>query len=316
MRKEIIINGKTFKPGESGEVSLNTYRVPTRTIIEIPVYIFRSKNEGPAILFSAGMHGDEVNGIEIIRNLLKSKHFDKLKCGSVIAIPIINIISFLNGSRDLPDGRDLNRCFPGSKSGSLGSRVAYDMMHEIIPQIDFGVDFHTGGAKINNYPQIRCVFDDKRNVELASLFAAPFTIDSPYREKTLRQEAEKKGKSILVYEAGESLRFNKLAITEGISGCLRMLNHLKMIDSKIPTNKTILIKHTTWVRAKASGLFRTTKKYGYHIEKEEVIGTISDPFGEFEMELKAPEDGFIIGINNQPVINEGDALIHIGIAKK
>lgn len=311
--KNITINGKTFGPGESGEVNLNTYRLPTRTIIEIPVYVFRSPKEGPAVLFTAGMHGDETNGIEIIRNLVRSKGFNKLKCGSVIAIPIINIVSFLNGSRDLPDGRDLNRCFPGSRSGSLGSRIAYDLMHEVIPQIDFGVDFHTGGAKINNYPQVRCVFDDPKNVEIAKMFAAPFTINAPYREKTLRREAGKKGKSILVYEAGESSRFNKLAIAEGINGCLRMLTYLKMIDSEIPQNKTIIINESTWVRAKLSGLFRTTKKYGYHIEKGEVIGTICDPYGEIEEKLISHVNGYIIGINNQPVINEGDALIHIGI---
>ena len=313
MEKNITINGKIFKPGESGEANLNTYRLPTRTIIEIPVYVFRSKKEGPTLFFTAGMHGDETNGIEIIRNMLRSKCLSKLNCGSVIAIPIINIVSFLNGSRDLPDGRDLNRCFPGSRSGSLGSRIAYDLMHEIIPQIDFGVDFHTGGAKINNYPQVRCVFADTKNLEIAKLFAAPFTINSPYREKTLRNEAEKKGKSILVYEAGESSRFNSLAITEGINGCLRMLSHLKMVDIEIPQNKTIIINESTWVRAKISGLFRTTKKYGYHIEKDEVIGKICDPYGEIEEELIAHADGYIIGLNNHPVINEGDALIHIGI---
>lgn len=312
MRKSIVINKQPIGIGESKEVNLNLYRLPTRTIIEIPVHVFRSKKDGPVVLLIAGMHGDEINGIEIVRKLLRGEHLRNLLCGTVIAIPIINIVSFLNGSRDLPDGRDLNRCFPGSQTGSLGSRIAYDLMNDVLPQIDFGVDFHTGGAKINNYPQLRCVFDDPRNLELSRLFGAPFVLNSAYRDKTFRKEASKKGKQMLVYEAGESLRFNSLAINEGINGCLRMLKGLGMIKAEVEQNKTIVLNDTKWVRARISGLFRTTKKYGTFIEKNQVIGTISDPYGEMEMELKAPDDGFIIGINNQPVINEGDALMHIG----
>jgi len=312
MQKPIVINKVAIPQGKNKEVNLNLYRLPTRTIIEIPVHVFRSKNDGPVVLLIAGMHGDEINGIEIIRKLLKGDYFKKLLCGTVIAIPIINIVSFLNGSRDLPDGRDLNRCFPGTQSGSLGSRIAYDLMNDVLPQIDFGIDFHTGGAKINNYPQLRCTFDSAKNLELAKLFGAPFVLNSPYRDKTFRKESSKSGKHILVYEAGESLRFNTLAINEGINGCLRVMKNLKMIDAEVPPTKTIVLKKTKWVRAKISGLFRTTKKYGTYIEKNQVIGTISDPYGEMEVELIAPDNGFLIGINNQPVINEGDALMHIG----
>ena len=314
MQPAIVINGKTIKQGQSADVNLNIYRLPTRTIIEIPVHVFRSKHDGPVVLLIAGMHGDEINGIEIIRQLLRKKIFKNLLCGSVIAIPIINIVSFINGMRELPDGRDLNRCFPGSQSGSLGSRIAYDLMNEILPQIDFGIDFHTGGAKINNYPQLRCVFEDPKNIELSRLFGAPFILNSPYRDKTFRKEASKKGKSILVYEAGESSRFNTLAINEGIEGCLRMMHKLKMISLKETTPEiSIVLNNTKWIRAKISGLFRTTKKYGSYIEKNEVLGTISDPYGELEEILKAPRNGFIIGINNQPVVNEGDAVLHIGV---
>jgi uncharacterized protein len=312
MAKSILINKESIAPGENREVNLNIYRLPTRTVMEIPVHVFRSMNEGPVILISAGMHGDELNGIEILRQLLRGKYFERLKKGSVLAMPIINILSFLNGSRDLPDGRDLNRCFPGSASGSLGSRIAHDLINEIIPQIDFGIDFHTGGAKINNYPQVRCVFDDPKNIDLGKKFGAPFIVHSPYRDKTLRKEAEKLGKPILVYEAGESMRFNKLAIREGINGCLRLMNDCGMLDEKVEPGETKILQETKWVRAVMSGLFRTTKKYGSAVEKGELIGSISDPYGEMEIKLTSPSDGYIIGINNQPVINEGDALIHIG----
>jgi len=313
MPKEILINKQTILPGKNAEVNLNVYRLPTRTIMEIPVHVFRSSHDGPVLLLTAGMHGDETNGIEIIRQLLRGNYFQKLKIGSVLAMPIINIISFLNGSRDLPDGKDLNRCFPGSQSGSLGSRIAFDMMNEVLPQIDYGVDFHTGGAKINNFPQVRCVFNDNKNLELAKLFGSPFILNAPYREKSFRAEAAKKGKTILVYEAGESMRFNKLAIKEGVNGCLRLMNNLGMIDAVVDPCDTKILNDTTWVRANHSGLFRTTKKYGSPVKKNEVIGTLSDPYGEMEEQLKAPDTGYIIGINNQPVIHEGDAVIHIGI---
>jgi len=313
MPKEIVINNQVIKLGKEAEVNLNVYRLPTRTIMEIPVHVFRSEEDGPVLLLTAGLHGDETNGIEIVRQLIRGNYFKKLLKGTVLAMPIINIISFLNGSRDLPDGKDLNRCFPGSQSGSLGSRIAYDMMNEILPQIDFGIDFHTGGAKINNFPQVRCVFSDNENLKLAKLFGSPFILNSANREKTFRNEASKKGKTILVYEAGESMRFSTRAIEEGMNGCLRMMKNLGMIDVEVPPCDTKILTDTTWVRAHMSGLFRTIKKYGSFIKKNETIGTISDPYGEIEEKLKAPETGYIIGINNHPVINEGDALIHIGM---
>jgi predicted deacylase len=313
--KIIRINGTDVKPGDSATLNLNLYQLPTKTVIEIPVYVFRSVNPGPVLLILAGMHGDEINGIEIVRRLITKKKVRNPLCGSIIAIPVINIISFLSGTRNLPDGRDLNRCFPGSKSGSLGSRIAYDLMNEIIPQIDFGIDFHTGGSKINNYPQLRCVFDNKINLELGKKFSPALILNAPFRDKTLRKEAAKKGKSILVFEGGESSRFDYLSINEGTNGCLRLMKHLKMIDLTLPKNPTVLLNKSTWVRARTSGMFHTPQINGTHILKGETIGMICDPYGEHEEKLISPTDGFIMGINNQPVINQGDALIHIGMVE-
>jgi uncharacterized protein len=311
--RNITINGIEIKPGENTQVNLNSYRLPTRTVIDIPVYVFRSLQDGPVVLFLAGMHGDEINGIEIIRNLIVSKAFNKVQIGSVIAIPVINIISFVYGTRELPDGRDLNRCFPGSENGSLGSRIAHDLMREIIPQIDFGVDFHTGGASKSNYPQIRCVFSEERNLELAKKFSAPFIINSSLRDKTLRKEATRIDKTILVYEGGESSRFDRYAVSEGVNGCKRFLHALGMLEEIQEPVEPKIISKTTWVRAKNSGLFHPFKTNGQKVKKHEKIGLITDPFGEFETEIHSPADGYIVGINNLPVINRGDAIIHIGI---
>lgn len=309
---EIRINGTTILPGENKTVSLNTYELPTKTKIEIPIHVFRSVNPGPTILISAGMHGDEINGIEVVRKIITRKETQNLLCGTIIAIPIMNTVSFLFRSRDLPDGRDMNRCFPGTKSGSIGSRIAYDLMKEIVPLIDLGIDFHTGGAKIHNYPQLRCVFDFSDSLKIAEIFSPPLIINSVYREGTLRKEASKKNKPILVFEGGESLRFDYPSINEGINGCLRLFSHYKMMKVETPNNHHVKLTKSVWVRAKLSGLFHTSKANGAYVNKDEALGAICNPYGQIETRMLSPIDGYIIGINNQPVVSQGDALIHIG----
>lgn len=309
---DIKINGTRIAPGENKIISLNTYELPTKTKIEIPIHVFRSKKPGPTILLSAGMHGDEINGIEVVRKIITRKETQNLLRGTVIAIPVMNTVSFLFRSRDLPDGRDMNRCFPGTKNGSIGSRIAYDLMKEIIPLIDIGIDFHTGGAKINNYPQLRCVFDFAESFKIAKIFAPPLIINSVYRDGTMRKEASKKGKPILVFEGGESLRFDYKSINEGINGCLRLLKHYKMMDVESPTNHFVMLNKSVWVRAKLSGLFHAAKSNGAYVNKDEVLGAICNPYGQIEGRILSPIDGYIIGINNQPVVNQGDALMHIG----
>jgi predicted deacylase len=307
---------KIILPGECAHFNLTSYRLPISDMLDTPVYVFRSLKPGPIVLLQGGMHGNETNGVEIVRQLVSRHGIKNPIKGTIIAIPILNIAGFIAGTRDLPDGRDLNRCFPGSKNGSLGSRIAYSLTKEILSIIDLGIDFHTGGEKINNYPQIRCSFEDAKALEYAKVFHPPFILNSTYREKSFRREAAKINKPILVYEAGESLRFTKLAVEQGVHGSLRLLNHLGVCDIAIPkVDHTIILSSTSWIRARKAGLFRTTKKYGSYIEKDEIIGTISDPYGEKEYDLKAPSDGFLIAINNKPVVNEGDALIHIGIEK-
>ena len=313
MMKDFIINSQIVRTGEHKQIVLNSYELHTKTIIEIPVFVFRSNKEGPTLLLCAGMHGEETNGIEIIRKIITRDEVKNLNCGSVIAIPVINSVSFLFGSRDLPDGRDLNRCFPGTKNGSFGSRIAYDLMKHIIPLIDFGIDFHTGGAKINNTPQIRCVFEFPENISLAEKFSPPLIIDSSYRDGTFRKEAAKKNKPILVYEGGESMRFDYRAINEGVNGCLRLMKSYGMTDIDIPNNHAVKIKKDTWIRANASGLFHMNATNGAYVSKGDLLGVICNPFGEIEYRIESTTDGYIVGINNQPVVNQGDALIHLGI---
>ena len=310
---DFVINNQVVSVGENKQIVLNTYELHTKTSIEIPVFVFRSSEPGPTILLSAGMHGEETNGIEIIRKIITREEVKSLKRGSLIAIPVINIVSFLFGSRDLPDGRDLNRCFPGNKNGSFGSRIAYDLMKYVLPLVDFGIDFHTGGAKINNFPQLRCVFEFPDNPRLAERFSPPFIIDSTYRDGTFRKEAAKKGKPILVYEGGESMRFNYLAINEGVNGCLRLMRSYDMLDVDVPNNPSVKLVNDTWIRAGVSGLFHMIANNGAHVRKDDMLGVICNPYGNIEHKILSPKDGYIIGVNNQPVVNQGDALIHVGL---
>lgn len=314
-KKKIIIGETLVAPGEEVQINAPIARLPSHTVIDIPVVVYNAMEDGPVLLLMGGLHGDEINGIEVVRRIIENG-FHRVKKGAVICIPILNIFGFINFSREVPDGKDVNRSFPGNKNGSLASRIAFHLMKEIIPQIDYGIDFHTGGADRTNYPQIRAVFKDPKNVELASAFCAPFSIDSVYRPKSLRQAAGKKGKKILVYEGGESARFDQYAIEEGIAGTRRLMKHLEMVDeAPEPSKPNIIIKHSTWVRAKFSGLFHSFFKYGQKVKKNEVIGTVTDPFGEFKIPLKSPASGYIVGLNNNPIVHQGDAIVHIGIAK-
>ncbi|MDL5047994.1 succinylglutamate desuccinylase/aspartoacylase family protein [Oscillatoria amoena NRMC-F 0135] len=311
--RQIKIASHEIKPGEFKEIDINIARLPSHTVIDTPIYVSRGLEEGPVLALMAGMHGDEINGLEIVRRILDSD-LHRPKRGTIVCMPIVNVYGFLNFSRDVPDGKDVNRSFPGSKNGSLASRVAYHLTHQVIPFIDFGIDFHTGGAMRTNYPQVRAVLANEKNVELANAFHAPFTLDAPFRPNSLRKEASKKGKNIIVYEGGESLRFDNQAIEEGIAGTLRLMKHLSMIDwAPEPKEENRVIWSTSWIRAKHAGLFQSTVQCGQLVHKGEWIGTITDPFGEFKEKVLASSTSYIIGLNNSPVINAGDALVHLGM---
>ncbi len=311
MPETIVINGKSIDRGEKVLTKLVISKLPSGTVIEIPVYVFRSVHDGPVVLLMAGMHGDEVNGIEIVRRMLAKKMLYPLK-GTIIAVPVLNIYGFLNFSREVPDGKDVNRSFPGNRDGSLASRVAHRFMKEVMPYVDYGLDFHTGGSSRANYPQVRCMLSDYRNEELAKAFAAPFIMNAPYRQGSLRKEAGKLGKSILVYETGESLRFDEKGIKMGIEGTCRVLSHLGMMaNCPEPEEPSIICLKDTWVRAKNAGLWRTSIQIGDQVKKNQYLGSITDPYGEMEVKITATAAGYIIGLNNMPVVNQGDALLHI-----
>lgn len=310
---ELVIHGVKVKLGQCVNIKIPIAKLPSHTLIDLPIFIRRSQENGPIVLISGGLHGDELNGIVTARKLLEEmdQGWNLLK-GTLIFIPLMNIYGFLSTSRTFPDGRDLNRSFPGSKKGSLASRIAFIINEEIIPQIDLGIDFHTGGRMLSNHPQIRVDFKDKIGLELANSFGAHFIVNSKHIEKSFRKTAFKARKHILVYEGGESMRLDDLAINEGVLGTKRMLQNLEMIENNIPMTQSILLKKSSWVRAKGAGVFTPSVKLGAEVLKGQVVAEISDPYGQSKIVIKAPNDGHVIGVNNLPVINVGDALLHIG----
>lgn len=314
MPEFISINGHDIGLGEQHKVLLNIARLPTYTPIDLSVNVFRGKKDGPTLLLTGGLHGDEINGVEIIRRMIQ-KELIKPEKGTVIAIPLVNIYGFIQKQRDLPDGKDINRSFPGSKSGSLARLVSHTLMEKIFPHINYGIDFHTGGDARSNYPQIRCLLNHKKNRALAEAFAAPITVHSSLINKSFRKAAQKKGKHILVYETGEAHRFDPFGIQEGINGTLRLMKHLGMCSEAPNPNITDAYQKTTWVRARYAGLFQQKIPLGEHVKKRQVLGHISDPFGQEWFKVISPQSGRIIGLNNAPVIHKGDAILHIAYNK-
>jgi predicted deacylase len=312
--KKIVILGKEILPGKGAQLNLDVAKLHTTTPILVPVVVQRAKVDGPTVLLMAGLHGDEINGIEIIRRVIR-KGFNKPNVGMIICLPVFNIFGFLTINRELPDGRDLNRSFPGSQSGSLAAQFAYHFMKEIAPHVDYVIDFHTGASQRNNFPQIRCVMSDAQSVELANIFNPPFILNSSYISKTIRESINKMGKKMLLFEGGKANSIEEMVVEEGLNGVKRLLSHLGMRTFKIDISKDrspVNLTESKWMRAPHSGMFQATVKNGALVEKGEVIGVVTDPYGNFERKVKATSKGYVICLNESPVVYKGDAIFHIG----
>lgn len=308
----IFIGGQEIEPGENKIVQIKAGTLPTGSNIYIQANIYRAEKDGPVVLLSGGMHGDEINGIEIVRRMLALKKFDNLLRGTVIAIPLLNIYGFINFSRAVPDGKDVNRSFPGSKFGSLASRVARIINDEILPIIDLGVDYHCGGDNRFNYPQVRISPNDKNALDLAKSFAPDFILKMKPIKGSLRKVAGYDNKPFLIYEGGESLRIDDFAIDSAMNGTDRLLVTLGMKKvAVLSTGEPTICDSSSWVRASTSGVFLSHKKSGAFVTRGELLGEICDPYGRYKKRIVARNQGYIIGHNNTPIVFPGDALFHI-----
>lgn len=313
MQDPFEIGGVTVPAGTRTAIQLPITDLSTHVPIAMPVMVLHGRQKGPCLFVCAALHGDEINGIEITRRLLQLKGLKSLR-GTLIAIPVVNVMGILSLSRYLPDRRDLNRSFPGSARGSLASRLARLFLDEIVARATHGVDLHTGAIHRDNYPQIRGNLDDPETEKLASAFGVPVVINAGFREGSLREAAASVGVPVVVYEAGEALRFHEPSIRAGVKGVLNIMRTLGMLSPLHQGEKKrapLIIRSSKWVRAPRSGLLRSTTPLGQQVNKGDLLAAIADPFGDNEVDVVATSDGIVIGKTNLPLVHEGDGLFHL-----
>ncbi len=314
----LVIGGHVIEKGQTKKIELQTVRLYTDTGMTIPIYVKRGMKPGPTIFVSAAIHGDELNGIEIISRLIKSKSISSLR-GTLIAVPMVNGYGVLNQSRYLPDRRDLNRSFPGSAQGSLAGRIAHLFMQEVVTKCDYGIDLHTGAIHRSNLPQIRANLDDTATFEMAKAFGVPIMVNSNLRDGSLRECADEHGITMLLYEAGQALRFDELSIKVGVRGITNVLRHLDMLP-KIKAGKFVIepfvARSNGWVRASGSGFVTHKKQLGDRVAENDVLAEIKKPLGEVTAKMICQADGIIIGKQNIPLVQEGEAVYHIAYFNK
>jgi uncharacterized protein len=313
MQNALTIAGIQIKPGTRTDIQIPVAPLYNHSAMAMPVHVIHGKHTGPRLFVCGAVHGDEIIGTEIIHRLIRLKKLKNLR-GTLITVPVVNVYAFIQHSRYSPDRRDLNRFFPGSETGSLTSQLAHVFMQEIVKTSDFGIDLHAGSNHRANLPQIRAAIEDPRVLDLAGKFQVPVVINSPAREGSLRHSAAKEGVCMLLYEAGEALRFDEVGIRAGVRGILCVMDAIGMLASKSrQTHKTgtLITDTTAWVRAPVSGILHMDSPLGGKVTKNTRIGSIVDPFGGHEMQIVSPVSGMVIGRLNLPLVHQGDAIIHI-----
>ena len=306
------INGHTVQGGESATVELSAALLYTHTPVTLPVRVLCGRRPGPRLFLCGVIHGDEINGVEIVQRVLRHKSLKHLR-GTLVAVPVVNIHGFISHSRYLPDRRDLNRCFPGNETGSLTSQLARLFMSEIVEKCTHGIDLHTASNHRCNLPQVRAHLDNEETRRLARAFGAPVILNSNLRDGSLRQAALEAGVHILLYEGGEALRFDEFTIRLGVAGVLSVMRALEMLPGQPykPRVSPLTANTSTWVRAPQSGIFHPARPLGAKVKQDEILGAIADPFGDHSETLEAPDDGIIIAEQRLPLVNRGDALFHL-----
>jgi hypothetical protein len=303
--------GKPIPRGTRRQVSLPAGRLPSGTEVSLPIEILNGVASGPTIWLSGALHGDEIVGVEIIRRVLE--HVDERSLtGVIVAAPVVNVFGFVTGSRYLPDRRDLNRSFPGTTRGPLAGRIARLFVDEVLAVADVGIDFHAGSDERTNLPQIRGNMDDEGTRALALAFGAPLAIHSKTIKGSLRETALRLGKRVLLFEGGEPRRFSPEAVDAGVAGTLRVLAALEMISDRAPSaDPPVESRSTTWVRAPRGGIFRLETRLGERVTKGERLGIITGPSGRGGREVRAPVTGIVMGHAVNPLVHQGDALVHV-----
>lgn len=307
------IGGTTIAAGTRRSLELPVAPLPTDTSLSMSVAVAHGLRPGPVLWLSGTLHGDELNGIEIVRQVLRLLRPRDL-AGTVLAVPIVNVFGFLNESRYLPDRRDLNRSFPGSRRGSLTAQLAHRFVTEVVHRADCGIDFHTGSDHRTNLPQLRVDLGIPEVEQMAAAFCPPATVNAAYRDGSLRSYCSAKGIPLLVYEGGEAHRFNEAAIRVGVEGTLRVLSSLGIWSGDPPPpppGGSVRVEHSHWERARRSGIVRIDVHPGQHVERGEVLGVVADALGDRSLLVRASTPGIVLGYTRNPMVSQGDALVHV-----
>lgn len=312
IQPDFVLGNSQIAPGQRMVVDIPFGKLYTHTELNIGAHVIHGKKPGPVLLITAALHGDEINGVEICRRLLRLPRLNNIK-GTLIVVPIVNTYGFVQQSRYLPDRRDLNRSFPGSEKGSLGSRMAWQFTDRILKKCTHVIDLHTGAIHRSNYPQVRATSRDKVSLKMAESFNAPLIIKAASRDGTMRGTANGLGIPIILYEAGEALRFDEQAINIGVRGIVNVMHSLGMLRTLKRQTKTgsLFSKKSSWIRAEHDGIARYYQGLGKIVTAGDVLAHIYSPYSDFEVAVLAPFSGIIIGRNNLPLVNEGEALFHI-----
>ena len=314
LRESFAIGNVRVRAGSTKEVELPITRLVTGGDVSLPVRVVHGREDGPTVWVNAAIHGDEVMGVEVIRQALATLSARTFR-GTLVAVPVVNVLGFMAGDRYLPDRRDLNRSFPGSARGSLASRIAHLLMTEVVAKCDVGIDLHTAADRRTNLPQIRADLDDPTTRKLAEAFGAPVMLHARLRDGSLRQAGRDRGATVLLYEAGEALRFEETPIAVGVEGVRRVLASLGMIEP-LPSDEDdrlapVECRTSSWVRARGTGILHLEVKLGEHVEEGRRLGGLSDTFGRRVRLVHADRSGIVIGLTRAPIVNAGDALVHI-----
>ncbi len=314
-RAAIEVGGVAVPAGSRQTIDIPAALLYTHAPVSLPVHVVHGRRPGPTVLVNAAIHGDEINGVEIIRRLLQLPVMRQLR-GTLLAVPIVNVFGFTDRSRYLPDRRDLNRAFPGTERGSLAARLAYLFRTRIVEHASHVIDLHTAAVHRDNLPQIRANLDEPDCEAMAQAFGTPVIVNTPLIEGSLRHMCSESGKPVITYEAGEALRFNEQSIKAGVRGVVRVMRQLEMAPrtskrQREGRRKSYVANNNAWVRGEQDGLFRAIVPLGAHVTEGQTLGFIADPFGESEMTVVAPTAGIVIGRNNLPLVHEGEALFNL-----
>lgn len=312
IHKEFELNGISVAPGEKAIIDIHLARMYDSTLLTLPVQVIRGQRDGPIMFISGAIHGDEIIGTEIIKRISCDRRLKSI-CGTLIAIPIVNVFGFNSQSRYLPDRRDLNRCFPGNAHGSLASRIANVFMKEIVSKCQYGIDFHSGAIHRSNLPQIRTDLKRDSDRRLAECFGAPVILNSKLRDGSLRAAAAELKKNVLVFEGGEALRVDDAFVRVGVQGAFAVMEHIGMLPpGQVKSPKPSYVATSSyWIRAPQSGIIAFKKQLGNRIRKGARLASVSDAFGRHNIYIVAPSEGIVIGLSRNPLVNKGDAVYHI-----